>query len=72
VFGLLLAEHETTTNLSANALLVLLISVIAPTSIKSIFDLEGKRIVAQTDVGYYSAKDDFSASEHACHVRLLD
>jgi TRAP-type uncharacterized transport system substrate-binding protein len=30
--------------------------VIAPTSIKSIFDLEGKRIVAQTDVGYYSAK----------------
>src|SRR6266704_6337964 len=30
--------------------------VIAPTSIKSVFDLEGKRIVAQTDVGYYSAK----------------
>jgi uncharacterized protein len=30
--------------------------VIAPTSIKSIFDLEGKRVVAQTDVGYYSAK----------------
>jgi TRAP-type uncharacterized transport system substrate-binding protein len=30
--------------------------VIAPKSIKSIFDLEGKRIVAQTDVGYYSAK----------------
>src|SRR5499426_2330181 len=30
--------------------------VIAPTSIKSIFDLEGKRIVAQTDVGYYSAR----------------
>jgi hypothetical protein len=59
VFGLLLAEHETTTNLSANALLVLLISVIAPTSIKSIFDLEGKRIVAQTDVGYYSAKAIF-------------
>jgi TRAP-type uncharacterized transport system substrate-binding protein len=34
--------------------------VIAPTSIKSIFDLEGKRIVAQTDVGYYSAKLIFS------------
>ena len=34
--------------------------VIAPTSIKSIFDLEGKRIVAQTDVGYYSAKVIFS------------
>jgi len=34
--------------------------VIAPTSIKSIYDLEGKRIVAQTDVGYYSAKVIFS------------
>jgi len=34
--------------------------VIASTSIKSIFDLEGKRIVAQTDVGYYSAKVIFS------------
>lgn len=34
--------------------------VIAPTSVKSIFDLEGKRIVAQTDVGYYSAKVIFS------------
>ena len=34
--------------------------VIAPTSIKSIFDLEGKRVVAQTDVGYYSAKVIFS------------
>ena len=34
--------------------------IIAPTSIKSIFDLEGKRIVAQTDVGYYSAKVIFS------------
>src|SRR5215471_9083325 len=34
--------------------------VIAPTSIKSIFDLEGKRITAQTDVGYYSAKVIFS------------
>src|SRR5215475_4554909 len=27
--------------------------IIAPTSIKSIFDLQGKKIVAQTDVGYY-------------------
>src|SRR5258705_7712092 len=26
--------------------------VIAPTSIKSVYDLEGKKIVAQTDVGY--------------------
>jgi len=34
--------------------------VIAPTAIKSIFDLEGKRVVAQTDVGYYSAKVIFS------------
>jgi TRAP-type uncharacterized transport system substrate-binding protein len=34
--------------------------VIAPTSIKSIFDLEGKHIVAQTDVGYYAAKVIFS------------
>src|SRR5215469_18140272 len=34
--------------------------IIAPTSIKSICDLEGKRIVAQTDVGYYSAKVIFS------------
>ena len=34
--------------------------VIAPTSIKSIFDLAGKRIVAQTDVGYYTAKVVFS------------
>src|SRR5258706_10374884 len=30
--------------------------IIAPTSIKSIYDLEGKKIVAQTDVGYYSAR----------------
>jgi TRAP-type uncharacterized transport system substrate-binding protein len=30
--------------------------IIAPTSIKSVYDLEGKRIVAQTDVGYYSAR----------------
>jgi TRAP-type uncharacterized transport system substrate-binding protein len=34
--------------------------VIAPTSIKSIFDLAGKRIVAQTDVGYYTAKVVFA------------
>jgi TRAP-type uncharacterized transport system substrate-binding protein len=34
--------------------------IIAPTSIKSIFDLEGKRIVAQTDVGLYSARVIFS------------
>lgn len=32
------------------------IHVIARTSIKSIFDLEGKKIVAPTDVGYYAAK----------------
>src|SRR5499427_10050191 len=32
------------------------IHVLAPASVKSIFDLEGKRITAQTDVGYYSAK----------------
>jgi TRAP-type uncharacterized transport system substrate-binding protein len=30
--------------------------IVAPNSIKTIFDLEGKRVVAQTDVGYYSAK----------------
>src|SRR5260221_7529969 len=34
--------------------------IIAPTSIKSIYDLEGKKIVAQTDVGYYSARVVFS------------
>jgi uncharacterized protein len=34
--------------------------VIAKQAIKSIFDLEGKRIMAQTDVGYYSAKVIFS------------
>src|SRR5215813_3430463 len=34
--------------------------VIAPTSVKSIFDLNGKRIMAPTDVGYYSAKVIFS------------
>jgi TRAP-type uncharacterized transport system substrate-binding protein len=32
------------------------IHVVAPTSVKSIFDLKGKRIVASTDVGYYAAK----------------
>jgi TRAP-type uncharacterized transport system substrate-binding protein len=36
------------------------IHVIAKRSIKSIFDLEGKRIVSPTDVGYYSAKVIFS------------
>jgi len=34
--------------------------VIAPTSVKSIFDLNGKRIAAQADVGYYSAKVIFN------------
>jgi uncharacterized protein len=32
------------------------VHVVAKSNIKSIFDLEGKRITAQTDVGYYSAK----------------
>jgi TRAP-type uncharacterized transport system substrate-binding protein len=32
------------------------VHLVAKTSIKSIFDLEGKHITAQTDVGYYSAK----------------
>ena len=36
------------------------IHVVAPTSVKSILDLAGKRIVASTDVGYYSAKVIFS------------
>lgn len=36
------------------------IHVVASTSIKSIFDLEGKRIVASTDVGYYAAKVIFT------------
>ena len=36
------------------------IHVVAPTSIKSIFDLAGKRIIASTDVGYYSAKVIFT------------
>jgi len=34
--------------------------IIARNSIKSIFDLEGKRIAAQTDVGLYTAKAVFS------------
>ena len=32
------------------------VHLVTKTNIKSIFDLEGKRITAQTDVGYYSAK----------------
>lgn len=36
------------------------IHIIATQSIKSISDLEGKRIIAPTDVGYYSAKVIFS------------
>jgi TRAP-type uncharacterized transport system substrate-binding protein len=36
------------------------VHVIARASIQSIFDLEGKRIVAPTDVGYYAAKVIFS------------
>ncbi len=36
------------------------IHVVAPTSVKSIFDLADKRIVASTDVGYYAAKVIFN------------
>ena len=36
------------------------IHVVAPTSVKSIFHLAGKRIVASTDVGYYAVKVIFS------------
>jgi TRAP-type uncharacterized transport system substrate-binding protein len=36
------------------------VHVVARTSIKSIFDLEGKRIVAPADVGYHAAKVIFS------------
>jgi TRAP-type uncharacterized transport system substrate-binding protein len=36
------------------------IHVVASTSVKSIFDLAGKRIVASTDVGYYAAKVIFN------------
>ena len=36
------------------------IYIIAPTEIKTVFDLEGKRIEAPKDVGLYSAKAIFS------------
>ena len=36
------------------------IHVVAPSSIKTIFDLEGKRIVSSTDVGFYAAKVIFT------------
>lgn len=36
------------------------VHIVASKSIKSIFDLEGKRVVAQADVGYYSAKVIFT------------
>jgi len=36
------------------------VHLVAKTNIKSIFDLEGKHITAQTDVGYYSAKVIFA------------
>ena len=36
------------------------VHIVARTSIKSIFDLEGKRIVAPADVGYHAAKVIFS------------
>jgi TRAP-type uncharacterized transport system substrate-binding protein len=36
------------------------VHVIARTSIKSVFDLEAKRIIAPTDVGYYAARVIFS------------
>ncbi len=36
------------------------VHVVARQNVKSIFDLEGKRISAQTDVGYYSAKVIFA------------
>jgi TRAP transporter TAXI family solute receptor len=36
------------------------VHIVARSNIRSIFDLEGKRISAQTDVGYYSAKVIFS------------
>src|SRR6266571_1392424 len=32
------------------------IHIIAPTSVKSVFDLQGKKIMAQKDVGYYSGR----------------
>jgi TRAP transporter TAXI family solute receptor len=36
------------------------VHIIARTSIKSVFDLDGKSIIAPTDVGYYAAKVIFS------------
>jgi TRAP-type uncharacterized transport system substrate-binding protein len=36
------------------------IHVIAPTSVKSIFDLDGKHVIAPTDVGYYAARVIFA------------
>ena len=36
------------------------VHIIARTSIKSIFDLEGKSVIAPTDVGYYAARVIFS------------
>jgi len=36
------------------------IHIIAPTSIRTVFDLAGKKIMAPKDVGYYSAKVIFS------------
>jgi TRAP-type uncharacterized transport system substrate-binding protein len=36
------------------------VHVVARSNVRSIFDLEGKRVVAQTDVGYYSAKVIFT------------
>ncbi len=36
------------------------IYIVAPTSIKTIFDLNGKKIMAPKDVGYFSAKTIFS------------
>src|SRR5499425_727414 len=57
--------------------------VISPTSIKSIFDLEGKRVVAQTDVGFYSAKViltrlgihatyDYKTDDHRAIQKIID
>jgi TRAP-type uncharacterized transport system substrate-binding protein len=36
------------------------VHVVARTSIQSIFDLEGKKVIAPTDVGYYAARVIFS------------
>jgi TRAP-type uncharacterized transport system substrate-binding protein len=36
------------------------VHVVARSNVRSVFDLEGKRVVAQTDVGYYSAKVIFT------------